>query len=208
MSEVVSGSLPLDKRTAFVNFLGECRDAGINKVYVESSRVVARDASVAEEFYKLSKNLGVTIVPADVPALYDHCPNPAQKFLRRVMMAFTELEKDLTVQRLKAGLDVKRRAVQTAFRNKQATVGGKPVLRTQLGKAKVNGRASTLQKMKVAGTLTETLLKRLKVACAKFKEDGNLKGQNGLQASLQRMLNMPKLGCETAKRMSKEVAFL
>ena len=75
LSEVVSGSLPLDKRTAVVNFLGECRDAGINKVYVESSRVVARDASVAEGFYKLSKNLGVTIVPADVPALYDYCPN-------------------------------------------------------------------------------------------------------------------------------------
>ena len=208
LTEVVSGSLPMDKRTAFQKFLAECGDAGIDQVLVESSRAVARDASVAESFFELSKSLGVTIIPADVPSLYEHKPNPAQKFLRRVMMAFTELEKDLTVQRLQTGLALKRQAVQQALKSKHPKIKNKRVFRTQLGNAKANGRMSILQNMKLTGALTKNKVKRLKSAVAKFHRNGTLKGQSGLQASLRSILCKPQLGHETARRIAKEIKFI
>ena len=144
LTEVVSGSLPMDKRKAFTSFLAECSKSGIEEILVESTRAVARDASVAESLFQMSKSLGVKIVPADIPSLYEHSPNPAQKFLRRVMMAYTELEKDLTVQRLQAGLALKRQAVTKARKTKQTKIGNKIVFRNQRGHAKANGRMSIL----------------------------------------------------------------
>ena len=56
---------------------------------VESFRVIARDALVAEELYEVLKAEKVKIVPA-VPELFKHNPNPAQKFMRRVMLSCFE----------------------------------------------------------------------------------------------------------------------
>ena len=43
------------------------------------------------------------MVPADAPDLLVHDPTPVQTFLRRVMFAMVELEKNLIVQRLAHG---------------------------------------------------------------------------------------------------------
>ena len=208
LTEVVSGSLPMDKRKAFTSFLAECSKSGIEEILVESTRAVARDASVAESLFQMSKSLGVKIVPADIPSLYEHSPNPAQKFLRRVMMAYTELEKDLTVQRLQAGLALKRQAVTKALKTKQTKIGNKIVFRNQRGHAKANGRMSILQHMKLEGTLTKQKLNRLKMAVSKFHQNGSLKGKTGLQTSIRNILCRPDVGHETARRMAKEIQYL
>ena len=103
VAEVISGSLPLQQRNVFNNLLKKCHEGQITKVFVEGSRAFARNAFVAEAMYEKSKELGVQIVPVDLPDLCAHQPNPAQKFLRRVMFAYTELEKDMTVTRLQHG---------------------------------------------------------------------------------------------------------
>lgn len=207
-AEIVSGSLPLDKREAFQQFLKRCYKKGVNKVFVESSRTVSRDAMVAEKFFQLSKEIGVTIVPADVPSLYEHDPNPAQKFLRRVIMAYTELEKDLTVQRLQAGLAARKRVVQQAIKNGESKVGTKQVFRAQAGSPKVNGRISILQRLKSSGKYTRALKKKIGAAVRKFDKGGSLKGPNGLQAQLRAALRLQKLGHETARRMAAEFHLL
>ena len=74
VSEVISGGLPLAQRKTFMGLLTK---PGVKKIFVESSRAVARDARVAEEVYQLSKKLGVQIIPADIPQLFAHVQNPA-----------------------------------------------------------------------------------------------------------------------------------
>ncbi len=56
----------------------------------------ATASRVSEEAYQHSKKEGVQIVPADVPDPYEISPNPVQQFMRRVVFAVTELEKELT----------------------------------------------------------------------------------------------------------------
>ena len=89
----LAGVSPLRKRKAFQNFLPRAADQGIHEIVVESSRAVARDANVDEEFFQKSKNMGVRLVPADLPDLFAPNPTPVQTFVRRVMFAMTELEK-------------------------------------------------------------------------------------------------------------------
>ena len=80
----------------------------IEKIYVESVRAISRDADVAEEMYKQAKDKGVQIVPSDIPELCVLDLNPVQTFMRRVMFAVTELEKNLIVQRLQDGQQQKK----------------------------------------------------------------------------------------------------
>lgn len=66
----------------------------------------------------------VTIVPADMPQLFTHTPNSLDKYLRKIVFATTELERDHAVSRLQDGLS---RKMTTTTR------------RGQNGKLKVNG---------------------------------------------------------------------
>jgi predicted GTPase len=90
---------------------------------------VGRDCQVAEELYELSVKNNVTIVPADMPQLYTHTPNSLDKYLRKIVFATTELERDHAVSRLQDGLS---RKMATTTR------------RGQNGKLKVNGALTML----------------------------------------------------------------
>ncbi|CAK0832317.1 unnamed protein product [Prorocentrum cordatum] len=98
--DVICGTLPLPQRSTFTNLLEKASKTKQKKVYVGESRAVARNYDLSDELYKMGKKLGVTIVAADAPGLFDHNPGPLQVFQRRVDFARTELEKDLTVLRL------------------------------------------------------------------------------------------------------------
>ena len=141
VAEVVSGSLPLEQRACFKELLQKCRCKGIQRILVEGSRAVARSAVSAEEVYQQSKQAGIEITPCDIPGLYTLDANPAQKFLRRVIFAYTELEKDMTVSRLQDGLRSKLKAA------KHLANKGRTVKRNQSGKIKVNGRKSTMERL-------------------------------------------------------------
>jgi DNA invertase Pin-like site-specific DNA recombinase len=131
VSEVVSGSLPASHRVESV------RAKSMDKIYVESVRAVARDAMVAEHYYEMSKRNGKEIIPADMPNLFKHDENPAEKFARRTMCAAIELEKDLAVERMKNGLEKKKLSTKEV---------------TQGGAKKANGRKTLLDKVVVSAT--------------------------------------------------------
>lgn len=151
--EVISGSLPLKKRPVFNDLMEQCGKQQIKKLIVEGSRALARNASVAESIYEKSKELDIQIVPVDLPDLCDHNPNPAQKFLRRVMFAYTELEKDMTVNRLQHGWNMKLNAERQKKRQ------GKRVRLNQDGMVKINGRQSILEKTNLSGKQRAKLIK-------------------------------------------------
>ena len=101
--EVISGSLPMDQRKQFKQLLVDAPNAGIKKIFVESARAISRDADVGEEIYKKAKEQGIEICCKDSPGLFSLNPSPVQIFLRRVVLAMLELEKNLVVHRLKDG---------------------------------------------------------------------------------------------------------
>ena len=146
VSEVISASLPVNDRKVFNQLLHECKSKGITKIIVEGTRAFARSAHVAEILYEKSKGMGITIIPVDVPDLCVHDPNPAQKFIRRVMFAFTELEKDLSVTRLQHGWQQRLKQEKKKF-----TSGQKTVRLNQKGLVKINGRKSILENKNLSG---------------------------------------------------------
>ena len=158
VAEVISGSLPLQQRSVFNTLLEQCHEGKISQVVVEGSRAFARNAFVAEAMYEKSKELGVQIVPVDLPDLCAHDPNPAQKFLRRVMFAYTELEKDMTVTRLQHGWNKK---LSTEEKKQRA---GQKVRLNQNGQVKINGRKGSLET-----DLNTKQRKSLRKTCAMHK---------------------------------------
>ena len=141
-------------------------------------------------------------MPADLPCLYEHDVNPSGKFLRHVILAWTELEKDLTVQRLQDGMQAKFRAAKDAVKKNKKMIGKEPVMKTQFGKAKVNGSTSILQTMKSKGKLTASVRKQLKAASIYYRKNGSL---NKLKAKIMSILKLKRLGRETARRMAAEI---
>ena len=126
----------------------------VKTILVENSRAVARDLKVNEEIYEMAKERGIEILPADMPSLYKHDANPTEKFLRRVIFAYTELEKDMIVTRLQSALEAKRKRLQRSVRSQKSKVSngskgfdGEEPPRTQEGKVKVNGRKTLLNQM-------------------------------------------------------------
>ena len=86
------------------------------------------------------------IITADMPGSFKPNAGPVDKFVRRAIFTFTELERDLTVHRLRAGLA--RRLQHT----KQ---------KTQQGKPKANGRKTMLDKMPAISAI---VLKKVRAA--------------------------------------------
>ncbi|CAK0832320.1 unnamed protein product [Prorocentrum cordatum] len=76
--DVICGTLPLPQRSTFTNLLEKASKTKQKKVYVGESRAVARNYDLSDELYKMGKKLGVTIVAADAPGLFDHNPGPLQ----------------------------------------------------------------------------------------------------------------------------------
>ena len=132
--------MPLDKRRQFQKLMADTSSKQIAKIYFESIRALARDATVAEQIYQKSKDAKVQLVAADCPDLLTHDPTPVQTFLRRVMFAMIELEKNLIVQRLANGRAKKHKAMESKVldakrKNKRLSFGDI----TQKGKAKSSG---------------------------------------------------------------------
>ncbi|CAK0855899.1 unnamed protein product [Prorocentrum cordatum] len=188
VSERISGSLPL------------AESQGNKKLVVGESRAVARSAKVAEEIFDLSKKLGVTIIVADSPGLFDHDACPVQVFMRRIEFARVELEKDSVNYRLKDGRENRAKNIKKSIKKtKRLKDKLSPKMITTSGDAKVSGRKSTLEK---AGELKPNQ----KVAIKKImKEHGA--GKIGLRtaaAQLSSALEFTVGGQETARRFFAE----
>ena len=199
--EIISGSLTMDKRDKISDLLTKTKDKDIEKVYVESIRAISRDANVAEAIFLKSQKENVQIVPADFPDLCVLDPNPVQTFIRRVMFAMTELEKNLIVQRLKDGQKRKKEQAEKIVaaaraNNKKLKVGQL----TQEGQAKTCGSKSTLEAM---GPLTKLQKKQLKDAASE-RDSGNI-GLRKMQKKMSEILQKDIRSHETARRLAAEI---
>ena len=200
IAEIVSGSLPLDQRSQFTKLMDMGAADKLDKIYFESTRAIARDADVAEAAYKTSKHIGVQLVPADLPELCTLNPNAVQTFLRRVMFAMVELEKNLIVERLEDGR--KRKAnkvakeIQDAKKKKRRPRLGLVALK---GGPKSCGIASTLEAI---GKLSQKKVKDLRQAI-KDRDQGEF-GWRTLQKKMSTILNINLGSHERARRVSIE----
>jgi DNA invertase Pin-like site-specific DNA recombinase len=180
VSEVVSGTLPLARRGEIMKLLSNGR---VEKIYVESCRALSRSAKVAEELFDHSVQKGVQTVPADLPDLFQHDQTPVQRYVRRVICATTELERDLTVQRLRDGI-VRKMATTRA--------------RTQSGRPKVSGAKTLLDRLNP----NRKVLQKLQVLCVQYKRSGGTFGLRSLARQLSHELRLPQvMGHETARRI-------
>jgi len=190
VSEVVSGSLPLQGRDTLMNLLSgkipgaTSVDPRKLLVFVESARAVARDAMVGEQLYQASKATGARIVPADMPNLFSHNPTPAENFIRKIMMSVQELDRDQIIQRCSAGLDAKR---LTSGRT------------TQCGRVKVNGSKSILE----SKPPNKKKMNMIKAAVKKY-QCGRL-ALRPLASEIGKILKR-KIHHETARRMAMEIS--
>lgn len=97
--EYVSSTCATTNRTG-AHVLVPCQENSGGTIYVESARAVARKATVAEDIYNFAKNHNVNIVPADIPKLFKHDCTPVEAFMRRIMCAVYEFDRDTIVHRL------------------------------------------------------------------------------------------------------------
>jgi len=182
IAETISGMLPLAKREHLVKLI---EDPTISEIHVESCRAVARKAVVAEAMWELSKKHKTNIICADYPTLFKHDCSPAESFIRKVVMATTELHRDIAVENLTNGLkDAMRRSKR----------------KTQKGRVKFNGRKSYLE------TCPMTKTKKLNLKAVTKRYRANEFGCRELAKKYTTILKIDQtMGHETAKRVACEV---
>lgn len=181
VSEIISGMLPFAERTKLKKLLsGE-----FDTVLVESQRALARSAHTSEEVYRTAKKNKVNIIVQDMPTLYKLEATPAENFMRRVMGAVCEFERDTIVARLQAGLAAKRATTKR---------------KTQHGTPKVQGRNSLLESAKP----TQSQLRCLRSAVQK-REAGEF-GWRPLACMVKQILNLATIPTiEVVRRMTRDL---
>ena len=103
IKETISGTTPLVQRCKLSKLM-----ESVSAIYVESARAIARKTSIGEEIFEEAAKKGVKIICGDHPTLFKSPASPMESFIRKVMFAMNEMERDLLVQRLQSGLDAKR----------------------------------------------------------------------------------------------------
>ena len=157
----------------------------VSAIYVESARAIARKTSIGEEIFEEAAKKGVKIICGDHPTLFKSPASPIESFIRKVMFAMNEMERDLLVQRLQSGLDAKR---QSSDR-----VG-------QEGKVKVNGRLSLLEKLKPNDQQKKNM------CCMAVQREQGKFGWRVLATKFSKVLKLKEdVSPETARRMSQEL---
>ena len=191
IAEVISGCLSYEKRETLKNILErKLPDMPKDKaktvhLFVESVRALARNSMVAEQVYQESRKNNVRIVPKDYPALFAHNQTPTENFVRKMVCALQELDRDTVVWRLQQGQEHKRQTTAE---------------KTQAGQPKVNGCKSYVEHLAPSEAVKKTIMKLGK------KRDAGEFGWRPLGHKIAALLKLDKpLPHETAKRVYKEI---
>ncbi len=181
VKEVMSGTVPLQKRGKLLALLDHATD-----IYVESARALSRKTSIGEEIFDLAAKKKVNITCADMPTLFKPDPSPIENFMRKVVLAMQELERDVVTERLMSGLRAKKQ--QTCRQ-------------TQTGTPKANGRFTRLEILKPK----VQIIKKLK-QMAKQREKGKF-GCRALGKAFTKALKLKKtLSVQSTRRMAQEIS--
>jgi len=105
----VSGADPIDQRPGFAEALKRIASNGVKTIIVETASRFARDLIVAETGYRRLRDAGIVLIAADAPnSFLDDTPTSA--FIRQVLAAVQELDRTMTIAKLKGAKDRKRAA--------------------------------------------------------------------------------------------------
>jgi DNA invertase Pin-like site-specific DNA recombinase len=102
------GSLALDDREMFPVLIKTCQEQNIHVILVEKADRFARDLMVQESGYQQLKDLGIQVVPVDMPDLFETDGDPTRDFIRQQMGSVNQLVRAQIVSRLKVARDTKR----------------------------------------------------------------------------------------------------
>jgi DNA invertase Pin-like site-specific DNA recombinase len=104
----VSGADRIDVRPGFSALLARIAGNGVRTVIVETASRFARDLMVQEVGFAMLRDLGVTLIAADIPASFID-DGPTSKLVRQILGAVAEFDKAMVVAKLKGARDRIRR---------------------------------------------------------------------------------------------------
>ena len=101
----VSGTTDLAKRPAFVLLIHYCQDNDVDYILVEDISRFSRDVIITELGRNMLKLEGLDIVPVNAPDLFlnNDATDPTRKFIRMVLAAVSDLERNMITLRLQSG---------------------------------------------------------------------------------------------------------
>lgn len=109
--EGISGTKELENRSALASLLDRIETNGIKIVLVEKADRLARDLMVSEVILGQFRDAGVSVISADngTDLTAGDSNDPTSKLIRQVLGAVAEFDKDVTVLKLRAARERKRR---------------------------------------------------------------------------------------------------
>src|SRR6202035_652490 len=141
--DAVKGSDPVDQRHGFAAMLKHIAGNGVRTIIVETANRFARDLIVAETGFRRLRDAWITLIAADAPnSFLDDTPTSA--FIRQVLAAVQELDKAMTVAKLR-GARQRKRATGTKVEGRKSYGEAVPVA---VDRAKaVKGEGLTLRQV-------------------------------------------------------------
>jgi DNA invertase Pin-like site-specific DNA recombinase len=104
----VSGADAIDARPGFSAMLRQIASNGARTIIVETANRFARDLVVQETGYRMLLDKGITMIAADSPSAFLD-DGPTTTFVRQVLGAVAELDKAMTVAKLRGARERVRR---------------------------------------------------------------------------------------------------
>jgi DNA invertase Pin-like site-specific DNA recombinase len=101
----VKGSDPIQIRPGFADMLARIAGNGVRMILVETANRFARDLVVQETGFSYLRGLGISLVPVDAPNYFSGDDDPMRKAIRQILGVIAELDKSMTVAKLKAARD-------------------------------------------------------------------------------------------------------
>jgi DNA invertase Pin-like site-specific DNA recombinase len=152
----VSGADPLDERPGFAEALKRIAANGVRTIVVETASRFARDLIVAETGFRRLCEAGISLIAADAPSSFlDDTPTSA--FIRQVLAAVQELDRTMTVAKLRGARQRKRATgVKVEGRKSYAEKAPAAVARAKALRAAGMTLKQVTQQMGVEGFRTKT----------------------------------------------------
>jgi DNA invertase Pin-like site-specific DNA recombinase len=101
----VSGADPLDQREGFTTLLAFAKEHGVTTVLVETASRFARSLMVQELGLQMLRREGVQLVATDSPDTFVATDDPMVEAVRQMLGVMAQLEKAMTVAKLKGARD-------------------------------------------------------------------------------------------------------
>jgi DNA invertase Pin-like site-specific DNA recombinase len=101
----VSGADPLDQRAGFTALLAEAQARGVHVVLVETASRFARSLMVQELGLQMLRQMGIKLIAVDSPDAFTAEGDPMVAAVRQMMGVMAELDRAMTVAKLRAARD-------------------------------------------------------------------------------------------------------